>query len=67
MDSATFARVRKRIYLTLPWIGALMVAYGITSEGTAALWVGLLGAAVGPAHGALAAAHVPKPERPRNE
>lgn len=60
MSKAQLAKIRKRVYLTLPWAGALMVAYGVTSEATAALWVGLAGAIIGPIHGTLAAANVPK-------
>lgn len=61
MSKEQLAKLRKRVYLTLPWAGALMVAYGVTSESTAALWVGLAGAIIGPVHGTLAAANVPKP------
>lgn len=62
MSKAQLAKLRKRVYLTLPWAGAIMVAYGVTSESTAALWVGLVGALIGPVHGTLAAANVPKPD-----
>lgn len=58
MNSEQWAKVRKRAYMSLPWAGAIMVAYGLTSESTAALWVGLAGAIIGPIQGHVAAAHV---------
>ena len=58
MNGEQWAKVRKRAYLSLPWAGALMVAYGLTAESTAALWVGLAGAIIGPIQGHVAAAHV---------
>lgn len=38
---------RKRIYRTLPFASALLVFYGILSDQEAALWVALLGQALG--------------------
>lgn len=49
---------RKRLYRMLPLIGALMVAYGVIDQGKAALIIGLIGAAIGPIQGEIAASQV---------
>lgn len=62
MDSGQWRTVRRRLYMTLPWAGGLAAAYGLVSEQEAALWVGLVGAAIGPAHGMLSAVNTPGPD-----
>lgn len=58
MATDQWAKVRKRAYMVLPWVGSIMVAYGIMSDTMASLWIGLAGAIIGPIQGHVAAAHV---------
>lgn len=52
-------RIRRRLYLSLPYVSALLTAYGVLGEAKAALWVGLFGIILGPIQGHVAAANVP--------
>lgn len=52
--------LRKRIYLWLTPVAALVVFYGLMSEQEVALWVGLGGAVLLSGEPYLAAANVPK-------
>lgn len=52
------AHARKRLYLSLPYLGALLAGYGILEDSQVALWVGFLGVALGPIQGHVAAANV---------
>lgn len=54
---------RKRLYRSLPFAGALMVAYGVIDNSTVSLWVGLAGALIGPISGEVAARHVSDDDR----
>lgn len=58
MNNEKWAIVRKRAYLSLPYLQALLVAYGLTSDAKAALWVGLAGVIIGPVMGHTAAKNV---------
>lgn len=53
---------RKRLYLSIPYVAALLAAYGVLADSKVSLWVGLAGVVLGPIQGHVAAAHVP-PDR----
>lgn len=53
---------RKRLYVSIPYVAALLAGYGILADSKVSLWVGLAGVLLGPIQGHVAAAHVP-PDR----
>lgn len=50
---------RKRLYVSIPYVAALLTGYGILADSKVSLWVGLAGVLLGPIQGHVAAAHVP--------
>jgi hypothetical protein len=58
MSNEQWAILRKRLYNTLPYVPALLVAYGVMSESMAVLWVALVAQLIGPAIGHTAAHYV---------
>jgi hypothetical protein len=52
-------RLRGWLYRVGTAVVPLLVAYGVVADSKAALWVGLLGAALGGGELAIAAAHTP--------
>lgn len=52
-------KVRKYIYMLLTPAAALLVFYGVVSEGEAAMWLALAGTALLMGEGGLAAVHTP--------
>jgi hypothetical protein len=58
MSIDQWAILRKRLYNTLPYVPALLVAYGVMSESMAVLWVSLVAQLIGPAIGHTAAHYV---------
>jgi hypothetical protein len=53
---------RRRLYLSIPYVAALLAAYGVLADSKVSLWVGLAGVVLGPIQGHVAAAHVPPDE-----
>lgn len=53
---------RRRLYLSIPYVAALLAAYGVLADSKVSLWVGLGGVILGPIQGHVAAANVP-PDR----
>lgn len=56
---ALSGHARKRLYLSIPYVAALLAGYGVLAESKVALWVGLAGVVLGPIQGHVAAANVP--------
>lgn len=56
--TALAATTRKRLYLSVPYVAALLAAYGVVEESKVSLWVGLAGVFLGPLVGHVAAANV---------
>ena len=50
---------RKRLYVSIPYVAALLAAYGVIADSKVSLWVGLAGVVLGPIQGHVAAANVP--------